>query len=268
MRWNFSSRARELCGGDAVVISIPKSGRTWVRTFLCAYYCRLTNHEMTVTPERYGDPRIPRIVYSHDRFEQLTKAERVWDQVRGKYLVPGEELRRAAVVLLARDPRDAFVSLYVQLTRRSPETPAELKRKTPGELLRDARYGVGAIVRVMNDWLAEFSGRPNFGLARYETLRGDPASSFTELLRALGEVSPEPAALAHALEFSSFNNMKKLEATGGFDSKILQPGDAADPESFKVRRGKVGGYAEYLSESDQGYAAEVLRALNPRFGYR
>src|SRR3984893_765141 len=34
MRWNFSSRARELSGGDAIVISVPKSGRTWVRTFL------------------------------------------------------------------------------------------------------------------------------------------------------------------------------------------------------------------------------------------
>jgi hypothetical protein len=38
MRWNFSTR--DLSGGDAIVISIPKSGRTWARTFLDAYFIR------------------------------------------------------------------------------------------------------------------------------------------------------------------------------------------------------------------------------------
>jgi hypothetical protein len=38
MRWNLSSRGRELSDGDAILISIPKSGRTWVRTFLNAYF--------------------------------------------------------------------------------------------------------------------------------------------------------------------------------------------------------------------------------------
>lgn len=40
MRWNFNSRARELPGGDAIAISVPKSGRTWVRVFLCTYFCK------------------------------------------------------------------------------------------------------------------------------------------------------------------------------------------------------------------------------------
>jgi len=61
--------------------------------------------------------------------------------------------------------------------------------------------------------------------------------------------------------------MKKMEAAGAFDSKILQPGDVRDPESFKVRRGKVGGYREYLLSDDQAYAADALTKLDPRFGY-
>jgi len=40
-----------------------------------------------------------------------------------------------------------------------------------------------------------------------------------------------------------------------------------DPESFKVRRGKVGGYREYLSPEDLDYAADALRELDARFGY-
>src|SRR5215212_9856138 len=78
IRWNFSSRARELSGGDAIVVSIPKSGRTWVRTFLCAYFCKRYGYPFSLQPEQSGDARIPRIIYSHDRFEQRTKADR-WD---------------------------------------------------------------------------------------------------------------------------------------------------------------------------------------------
>ena len=33
---------------------------------------------------------------------------RLWDRIRGKYLVPARELTRARVILLVRDPRDAF----------------------------------------------------------------------------------------------------------------------------------------------------------------
>jgi hypothetical protein len=44
-------------------------------------------------------------------------------------------------------------------------------------------------------------------------------------------------------------------------------GDPRDPESFKVRRGKIGGFADYLSQDDQEYAAAALARLDPRFGY-
>ena len=119
----------------------------------------------------------------------------------------------------------------------------------------------------MNDWLNEFCERDNFTLVRYESLRASPAAHFRDLLAVLGETAPEMSIFQAALDFSQFENMKKMEAAGAFDSKILQPGDVRDPESFKVRRGKVGGYREYLSSDDQAYAADALTKLDPRFGY-
>jgi hypothetical protein len=264
LRWNFSSRARELSGGDALVVSIPKSGRTWVRTFLCAYFCARDGHAFSLEPEKYG--RIPRVIFSHDRFEQRTKAD-FWDRLRGKYLIPANQLKSVPVILLARDPRDAFVSHYVQLVRRTPETSDALKQKSAGDLLRDRNFGLRSIVETMNGWLREFSPRPHFSLARYESLHAAPEKNFRQLLAAVGEPWPDDAALAHALAFSEFGNMKKLEAAGAFASKILRPGDARDPESFKVRRGKVGGYVDYLEGSDMDYVAEMMRKLDSRFGY-
>ncbi|HEY5767078.1 MAG TPA: sulfotransferase domain-containing protein [Candidatus Udaeobacter sp.] len=265
-RRNFSSRARELSGGDAIILSIPKSGRTWLRAFFCAYFCRRFGLEFTLRPGRYALPGFPRIVFSHDLFEHRTKGDR-WDRIRGKYLVPRRELNRAKIILLARDPRDCFVSLYLQLTRRDPNAPVDLRQKTVSEMLRDEKLGVRAIVNAMNNWLNEFSHRDNFTLVRYEALRGSPAEHFRDLLAVLGEPSPDANIFREALEFSRFENMQKLEAAGAFDSNILHPGDVRDPESFKVRRGKVGGYREYLSAEDQQFAEAALTELDRRFGY-
>ncbi|PYL13889.1 MAG: hypothetical protein DMF43_03525 [Verrucomicrobia bacterium] len=266
MRRNFSSRAPELSGGKAIILSVPKSGRTWIRTFLCAYFCKLHGRDFTLEPERYREPGIPRFIFSHDLFEHRTKGD-LWDRIRGKYLVPKKELHRAKIILLVRDPRDCFVSLYVQMTRRDPSAPARFKQESVSDLLRDKKFGIRAIVRTMNDWLGEFSGRENFMIVRYESLRASPAEHFRELLAGIGETAPNVSIFHEALDFSRFENMQKLEATGAFDSKILQPGDVRDPESFKVRRGKVGGYREYLSAEDQKYAAEALSKLDSCFGY-
>ena len=134
-------------------------------------------------------------------------------------------------------------------------------------MLRDEKFGLRAIVKPMNDWLNEFSQRDNFTLVRYEALRASPAEHFRDLLAVLGESSPDANSFQEALEFSSFENMQKLEAARAFDSNILHPGDVRDPESFKVRRGKVGGYREYLSAEDQQFAAAAIRELDRQFGY-
>lgn len=266
-RVNLSGRAAELKGGDAIVVSIPKSGRTWVRTFFAAYFCARYGHPFTLDPAKYRDHHIPHIIYSHDLFEHRTKG-RWWDRARGKYLIPLAELRRAKVVLLVRDPRDAFVSHYVQLTRPSADAPEELKQKSMSEMLHDPFLGIDQIVQTMNDWLTEFGDRPNVTLVRYEDLQNAPAEHFRRALAGIGEEQISERRFDEALRFSQFGNMKRLESAGAFDSKILQARDKQDPESFNVRRGIIGGYTDYLSSKDQVYAAAAMRALDSRFGYQ
>src|SRR5260370_8074041 len=265
-RWNLSSRARELSGGDVIVISVPKSGRTWVRTFLCAYFCKRTGKPFTLRPDRYHEPDIPRMIFSHDFAEQRMKAT-LWERARGKYLVPARELARAHLILLVRDPRDAIVSLYMQLVHRTRETPQELKQKSIGDLLRDRRYGILSIIKTMNNWFAEFGRRKNFTLLHYESLRAAPEQNFRTLLNTLGETSPDPEAFKHALEFSDFANMQRLEVAGVLDSQILRSPDVPNPEWVKPRRGRVGVYRVYLSPEEHGFAPHPLDHLRPRFAH-
>ncbi len=266
MRWNFSSRAGELSGGDATVLSTPKSGRTWLRVFLSAYFSAKSGRPFSIEITERRSQGIPHIIYSHDLFEQRTKAT-MRDRLRGKYLVPRAQLRDSPVVLLARDPRDAFVSYYVQLTHRNHPAPESIKRMSADALLRHPRFGIGSMVEVMNAWAREFSGRDDFTIVRYEDLRVDPAGVFRKILHLLGEKVINAAALAESLKFSSFENMQKMEASGAFRDKILAPRDAADRESFKVRKGRVGGFVEYLSLESRQYAAQVCAQLDRRFGY-
>jgi hypothetical protein len=268
-RWtrrNFSSRARELSGGDAIVISIPNSGRTWVRTLLCAYFCARYEHPFSLHPETYHDSRIPRIIYTHDLYEHYTKT-RWWERVRGKFLVPSGEVKRARIILLGRDPRDAFVSHYIEMTRRTTET-AELKSRAVGDVLRDPIFGIALMIQTMNEWLKEFARRPDCILVRYEDLHVTPNEQFRRVLAAVGETDPQKRHFDNALEFSRFGNMRKMEASLEYDRQLLQPGDVNDLESYKVRRGKIGGYVDYLDPSDTEYADHAMSALDRRFGYQ
>ncbi len=265
-RINLSSRAALLSGGDAIVISVPKSGRTWLRAFFAAYFCAKAGQPFSLDSDQYGDSRIPQIIYSHDLFEQRTKG-RWWDRIRGKFLIPAAELRRAKIILMVRDPRDAFVSHYVQLSRPSADAPENLKAITASEMLHDPQLGIRQIVQTMNDWLREFGERTNVTLLRYEDLKREPNEHFHRALSAIGETAIADEHFTEAVRFTQFGNMKKLEAEDAFDSKILQTRDKRDPESANVRRGKVGGFTDYLSSEDQAHAVREMAALDPRFGY-
>lgn len=266
MRWNLSSRARSLSKGDATILSIPKSGRTWVRVFLSAYFGKKTGRAFSIDVTNSHEEGVPRIIYSHDRFEHRTKAN-AWERLRGKYLVPQRQLGRAPVILLARDPRDAFVSYYVQLTHRHHPAPESIKGLAPDALLRHPHFGIANMVAVMNEWLRDFGGQTGFRIVRYEDLRADSSGVFRNVLETLGEGIVDEMAFAAALEFSGFENMQRLERDEAFEDKILAPRDVADEESFKVRRGRIGGFRDYLSEESQRYASEICAKLHPRFGY-
>jgi len=47
----------------------------------------------------------------------------------------------------------------------------------------------------------------------------------------------------------------------------MQPGDTNDEESYKVRKGKVGGYLEYLSQDDMNFINQVIKEAGHPFGY-
>lgn len=262
-RRNWSSTARRYADADAIFVSIPKSGRTWLRVFLYSYFCAVEKREFTLKAEELADSKVPKLVFTHDLWEHLA-ASRLKDRWRGKHLIPSLQSRKKLIVLLARDPRDVIVSLFFQLTKRGYRCRYQ---GSLSEMMRHEKYGIAHIIDVMNTWMAEWGERRNFKLIRYEDCQKNAAGAFREVLIFLGFGDIDPWAFNQSLQFSSFENMKAMETTGQLDTGILSPGDPGDPESFKVRRGIVGGYRDYFNALDIDYLNNAMARLDARYGY-
>ena len=271
-RWNFSRHAHTFRAADAFVVSIQKSGRTWVRVFLTAYFSEWGKENFAPAARPAAAAAVPALVYTHDLWEHKAK-EHLGERLRGKWLIPREDVLNKPILLVARDPRDVMVSLFFHLKKRAGTFQGDLPA-----LLRHPVFGVRRVVAIMNRWLGEWSGRGSFHLLRYEDARRDPFTTFAAALRfLLPTVALDEAALARAVDISSFENMRRLESgddkapgselVGDLNKEALRPKNADDPDSYKVRRGKVGGYADYLSGADIEYLHRAVEELDPRYGY-
>ncbi|OUW18448.1 MAG: hypothetical protein CBD18_02770, partial [Opitutales bacterium TMED158] len=77
-------------------------------------------------------------------------------------------------------------------------------------------------------------------------------------------------AVAGAVEYSSVENMRKLEEKSVFwlAGNRMKPGKKGDPNTYKVRRAKVGGYKDYFNEKETAQIDEyVAKELSAAFGY-
>ena len=71
-----------------------------------------------------------------------------------------------------------------------------------------------------------------------------------------------------AAEFASFNKLKDKERANYFQNSRLQARDPGNPESYKVRRGKVGGFRDYFKDEEITWIEQLVdEELAHVFGY-
>jgi alcohol sulfotransferase len=66
----------------------------------------------------------------------------------------------------------------------------------------------------------------------------------------------DEAELAAVVRSGEFGAMQALERRTGIDG---QRHDRSDPEALRMRRGRIGGYEEYLSPDDVAEITEMCR---------
>jgi hypothetical protein len=245
---------------EAFLLSFPKTGRTWVRVMLAqllaVHYGRPEVADRAPLPRIDAGPGAPRVVVRHDgNPHKCTAAEIVGHR---------REYAGCRVMLLVRDPRDAIVSNYFQVTRRDHWFEGDI-----ASYLRWPRGSLDSMLRYYDVWARERHVPAAFLLLRYEDLRRDTVAALGVIAEFLGLRNVEPAMLATAVEHSSFDAMRRREAGRTADGSPFAPGATGDPESFKARKGRIGGYREYLSADDVDWLnARVDAALDPYYGYQ
>jgi alcohol sulfotransferase len=84
-------------------------------------------------------------------------------------------------------------------------------------------------------------------------------------------MEPDEARIDEAVRFASVDNLRELERGSFFRSSGIRmmPKDRGNPDSYKVRRAKVGGYRDYFDDDQLAEIdALVQSTLSPVFGYQ
>lgn len=248
-----ASKRYKFLTADYLIVSYPKSGRTWLRVMLSEYFVARYDLPAGSLIEfanfHYMDSQIPKIYFTHD--------------IRNTLLTPAEVARDRSVyhnkrlVFVVRDPRDVVVSMYFQRTKRDENFDGSMS-----EYVFGAVGGFETLLCFYKSWLETLPDIPASLLLKYEEMKSSPQQALSSVLTFMG-FDPDPELVNAAVQASTFDQMKKKETNNEYGRAWLEAGNPDDEESFKVRKGKVGGYRDYLSESEIERMNTMLDTLLP-----
>ena len=252
-----------------VLMSWGKSGRTWLRVMLSrAYQLKggLDAHELLDFDNlKKLDPQLPAVFFTHNNY--LRDYTGNWES---KAHFTGKR-----IVLLVRDPRDVAVSQFFQWQFRMRPNKKFINDYPPHgadigvwDFVLDADAGVPRIVDYFNGWARAVAELKDILIVRYEDMRADPAAVLAGILEFTG-TSVSAEQVREAVEFAAYDNMKKMEQEKFFKGSgaRVKPGDKDNPQSFKVRKAKVGGYRDYFTDEQCEQLDKMVAQLDPVFGY-
>lgn len=188
------------------------------------------------------DPSSPCNQLTH----RIIKEHKPYNQLARKYI------KRA--IYIARDGRDAMVS-YWHFCNQRDGTAVPFSEFI--ELSAKPEHSYGA-------WKAHVIGWMDAPLEaklvlRYEDLLADTAGSLRRALEFV-EIEVPEVAIANAVERASFNSMRKLEKTKGFNLEMLKTVEF-------VREGKIGSWQDTFGPGDLERFSRSHGGCVPELGY-
>jgi len=257
---------------DVYLISYPKCGRTWLRLMIgktIANHYQLPEEEdiLLLRWKERVHPQVEHITVVHED-KPMFKTPQELETTKTRYA--GKK-----VIFLVRDPRDVIVSSYFELKHRSKlfgETSYQRQKDIVNDDMQtfifQERSGIDTIIHYYNIWANNRHIPKAFLLVRYEDLRSDPGKEIGRIMDFLGLKMVDARAIQDAIEFASFDNMRKMEMNEIYKSEMLKPADRQDENTFKVRKGKIKGYLDYLSTQDIARLDQKIQTeLSDFFGY-
>jgi hypothetical protein len=266
---------RMLERADVIFIRHPKTGGTWLRAMLTHLYADrdgISSKRVFKSDELQLQNRaLPRFV--------ITNGLMSWERlVADAFESRDPVLNGKKTIFLARHPGDVAVSWHRQYQKRTKAFKRELlEAEMPdavdwqsldrGSFIRRPELGLPALIEYHNFWARTLAGRNDALIVRYEDLRENTEAELRRIVAFLGEQFSD-AQIREAVAFGSVDNMRALEHSGYFQNSSLRLRDSQDPDTFKVRRAKVGGYRDDLSDEEAAWVeSEIEAGCDPALGY-
>ena len=192
--------------------------------------------------------------YKWDRHGFNHKEDLTFEEISNKY-PPIKTNNNMAI--LYRDPRDIVVSQYMHLTHRfnPPKYQGTLQ-----DCIRDPKHGVEKYIRYYL-LFKEYDYSKKFVFS-YEEMHDNCFKTLKSLCEFFG-YNFTNEHYKKVVEFSTFENLKQHEINQNKDiirNKVRYT--EGNPESFKMRKGKVGGYIDYMTPEDNEYCNDLLVKYN------
>ena len=190
---------------------------------------------------------IPQIIFTHDHNPHKNDINIIKTHC--------SEYKNHNIIFLFRDPRDLLVSLYYHVTQRSRSFDGSIS-----DFIRNDRGGIRSLVKFYNIWGEHLESRELKLIISYEDLSNRTVHTLGSILEFVGVAPVSTELLEEVVDFASFNKMKKMEREQSVDAAWLRTADRSNPNAFKVREGKVGGYRSHLCPEDVDYINNYMRA--------
>ena len=251
---------------DIFLLSYPKCGRTWLRLLLGKTFVNHFNLDTANMLELKKlsnlNEQIPKIEISHDDYPHCKPFDFIESD---KHAYEGKK-----IIFLIRDPRDIVVSYYFQYTKRGDKLLAndETFNGNISQFIRHPIGGIQSIIRFFNIWAENAALPQDFMILRYEDLQQNTFEKLKQTLDFIGLKNISNQTVEDAIKYSSFDNMKQMERKDSLNSTRLSNVNLDDPEAFKVRKGKIGGYKDYLTSEDIVFLDNIInKQLNDLYWY-
>ena len=235
-----------------IMLSYPKSGRTWLRFMIDSYLCRVF------------DLACPNVFDAEKQLKQAHPIE--WTHLSGAmidkrpYWAMGswrlnDTVMRVPWMVLTRNFHATLASAYFQARDR-----IKVFEGTPSEFVRDPRYGAIKLVSFYNLFEALRPELADCHVLSYEDMLDDPRPTLERVIRTLG-LRVENEWIDAVISQASFENMKRLSITPAYADSVISPTDPSRPETFKVR--SAGRNRKHLFDED--VTAYINRIINDLF---
>lgn len=251
------------------IVSYPRTGFHWINGLIS--HVLVSRFDLGQTYLK-GKPRVPihdvlaektngkalRFGHTHDegassnlKWQQLSKDKSGWSNKK--------------VMFLIRDPRDTIVSSYWHHYRK--DLPVKLEPdESISQFIRRDTVGVKKLLRFWEIWSQNQHVPLEFHLQRYEDMHEDGGARAVRKLAEMINVEVDDSDIVYAVEAMEFSKQQKLEGEMFF--RGFRSTKVSNKETYIFRRGKMGGYGDYLSQEDIEYINSEAKQTEEITGWK